>query len=127
MDLYGEVALGVDELDEQRELSFPALVGALAQQFGAVEGDDLGEGLACQWAVADDGFLAGHGTDFPTLADAAVVGFETFEGAKTMAAPDDLEHVVLKEEGIEWWFHSSVEGFSLLGAEKRKKEKLTDP
>ncbi len=58
VDLQGEVAGGVDDLDEQRECIAESLVDVAAYEVGSVLLDHLGEGQAGIGSVDYNGLVA---------------------------------------------------------------------
>ena len=68
MHLNRQVALGVDELDEQRELIAEAAVIVGSQKALALLAHQLVERLALVLALAHHGLAARHAREFPTLA-----------------------------------------------------------
>ena len=72
MNLQGESFPGVKQFDEEREtFRAPAIC---AEQFVAVVGDELAEGMAGQWAVGDDALFLVAVTDFPLSPICRLVG-----------------------------------------------------
>ena len=96
-----EVLPGVDELDQQREFVAETLVVGLAQQCGAVTGQQIREFGTGLGTVRNDGFVAFDPREFPALTDVVLFGFDLFVGGDLLAAPDQgfqnrlkLVHVV---------------------------------
>ena len=68
MDLDAEVALGIDELDQQGQLAMVFLVDLLAEDGLGGFVDDRDEVPTLPLTVADDAGAGGYGTHLPTLA-----------------------------------------------------------
>ena len=88
MHLDREVLARVDELDEQREFVAEAFAVLLAQQAGAVAGDELGERQAGVGALGHHRDVALHARELPAFADAGEVGGDLLVGCDLLAAPE---------------------------------------
>ena len=88
--------MGVDELDEQRELVAEALVVRLSHERWAQGGYYFVERLAVEGASADDGLAARHARQLPALADTLRGIGELFEPCNLISAPQRLF-----EQGLE--------------------------
>ena len=100
MHLYGEVAGGIDELDEQRQLGAIVLEDAIAEEYSAVLDDEAVDAASYEMPIAHVRLAGRHITDLPTLADGLLVGLETLEGSEFVAAPHEFVEVGLEEERI---------------------------
>ena len=69
VDLYREVLLGIDELDEQREFITEALVVLFSDEQSFLFAHQLVETFAFLRAVGHDGLTAADARDLPTLAN----------------------------------------------------------
>ncbi len=102
MHLNGEVAFGIDELDEYGKLGAVFLKDGVAQQQGAIVLGQSGEVDAGQRTVFDNGFAAFHCADFPTLTHWIVIGRQVLHGFKAMAAPNDIVKIVFEQQRVKW-------------------------
>ena len=72
MYLYAQVALGIDELDEQGQLAVVFGVDLRTENGIGGLGHDRDQVVTCKGAIADDAGTGGHSTDLPTLANGLV-------------------------------------------------------
>ncbi len=96
VDLDGEVLAGVEVLEQDGEAAF-GREREVAQEPAAVGRDEVGEGLAFEWAVGDDGAFGGAAAtrgaglgkvgQLPALADALVGGVAGGGQVTAIAAP----------------------------------------
>ena len=86
--LDGEVAVGVDELDEQWKLVAEALVVLRAEEAVLQFSHHLVEVLALILTVGNDRFVTLHAGDFPALAHVLLLDVEVLERNNLIATPD---------------------------------------
>ena len=96
MHLDAEVALGIDELDEQGQLAMILLVDLFAKDGLGSFVDDRDEVPTLPLAVANDAGAGGDGTDLPTLAYGLVRRSKPLIGSELGATPDDGMQIRLK-------------------------------
>ena len=94
--LDAEVTLGIDELDQQGQLTMVFLIDLLAEDGLGVFVDDRDEVPTLPLTIADDAGAGGHGTDLPTLAYGLAGRGEPFVGSELGATPDDGMQIRLK-------------------------------
>ena len=88
MHLDGEVALGIDKLDEQRKLVAEAAVVVPAHELVFQLFHQFVQVPAFVGSFGHNGLTALHAGDFPTLAHLFLVGVQLFERNDFVAAPD---------------------------------------
>ena len=88
MDLDAQVALGIDELDEEGQLAVVFSVDLRTENGIGGLGHDRDEVATCEGAIADDAGAGGHRTDLPTLANGLVGRCQAFVRPELMTAPD---------------------------------------
>ena len=88
VNLHGEVVVGIDELDEEREALAEAIQHAAANKAGAMRADQFVEGCARFGAARHDGAPAFDIGELPALADLTRISGQAFEGANGCAAPE---------------------------------------
>ena len=98
MYLDAEVFLGIDELNEEGQLTMILGVDRLAQNGLGVFGHDRDQVATCEGAIGDDAGTGGYGTDFPAFANGFITGRKAFVGAELTTAPNDGMEVGMEEE-----------------------------
>ena len=88
MHLNAQVALGIDELDQEGQLAVILGVDRLAQNGIGVFGHDRDQVATHKGAIADDAGTRGYRTDLPTLANGLVGRCQALVGAKLRTTPD---------------------------------------
>ena len=86
--LNAQVALGIDELDQEGQLAVILGVDCLAQNGIGVFGHDRDQVATHKGAIADDAGTRGYCTDLPTLANGLVGRCHALVGAKLRTTPD---------------------------------------
>ena len=86
--LYAQVALGIDELDQEGQLAVVLGVDRLAQNGIGVFGHDRDQVATHKGAIADDAGAGGYCTDLPTLANGLVGRRQALVGAKLRTTPN---------------------------------------
>ena len=85
--LDGQILLGIDEFDEQREFAVEAFVVGFAYQCSFVFVDHLCQVLACIGTVGYDGFVARNVRDFPAFAYLCLIAVQMFERNDFFTSP----------------------------------------
>ena len=88
MHLDAQVALGIDELDQEGQLAMVLGVDGLAQDGIRGLGHDRDQVATHKGAIADDAGTRGYCTDLPTLANGLVGRCQALVGAKLRSTPD---------------------------------------
>ena len=100
VDLDAQVALGIDELDEQGQLAMVFLGDLLAEDgFGGFV-DDRDEVPTLPLTVADDAGAGGYGTDLPALAYGLAGRGKPFVGSELGATPDDGMEIGFEQQDL---------------------------
>ena len=89
MHLDAQVALGIDELDQEGQLAVVLGVDGLAQNGIRGLGHDRDQVATCEGTIADDAGTGGYGTDLPALANGVIGRSQALVGAKLVATPDN--------------------------------------
>ena len=94
MDLNGKVAFRVNELDEERE--FVARIGLdfFAYELAFELFYQFGDGLALEFSVGNDGFMALYAGEFPAFADIVLICNDFLIWGDFLAAP---------YHGLQYW------------------------
>ena len=100
MHLDAQVALGIDELHQQGQLTMVSLIDLPAQDGFGLFADDRRQVAARPYAIADDAGAARHRTHLPALAYRFVGRCQTFVGPELMTTPHDGVEVGLEEEWV---------------------------
>ena len=98
--LDAEVALGIDELDEQGQLAMVFRIDRTAKDGLGGFVDDGDEVPTLPGAIADDAGAGGHGTDLPTLAYGLAGRGEPFVGPESGATPDDGVQIGFEQQDL---------------------------
>ena len=88
VNLDGEFALGIDELDQQWEFVAEATVVVCSQQVAFEHGDQFVEFLSLAGTFTHNGLVAFDSGQFPTLTNLVLLAGEVFEGDDFLASPD---------------------------------------
>ena len=97
MNLDAEVAMGVDELDEQGQLPVVLAVDGTAEDVGRGLSNDRHQVATSPRAVGDNAGAGGYGTDLPALANGHIDGRQPLEGAEALTTPDDRVEIGFEE------------------------------
>ena len=97
MNLYTQVALGIDELHEQGQLALVFLVDCLTQDGIGGFADGRGQTSARERAVADDAGAGGYSADLPTLAYGLIGRYQTFIQPELVTTPDNGMQIGFKQ------------------------------
>ena len=100
MDLDAEVATGIDEFDQQGQLTMVFCVDCLAEDGLGGFTDDRDEVPTLPRAIADDAGAGGYGTDLPTLAYGLAGRGEPFVGSELGATPDDGVEIGFEQQDL---------------------------
>ena len=100
MDLDAQVATGIDELDQQGQLTVVFRIDRLAEDGLGGFTDDGDEVPTLPLAIADDAGAGGDGTDLPTLAYGLAGRGEPFVGSELGATPDDGVQIGFEEQDL---------------------------
>ena len=109
MHLYREVALCVNELDEQRHLVVVFFCHLLAENLLGCVSNDRDEVAALPMAVADDAGARWHGAHLPRLTHGRVVVGQLLELDQLMTSPHFLVQDGLEQKWIELRIHAFIE------------------
>ena len=100
MDLDAEVALGIDEFDQQGQLAMVFRIDLLAEDGLGGFVDDRDEVPTLPGAIADDAGAGGYGTDLPTLAYGLAGRGKPFVGSELGATPDDGMEIGFEQQDL---------------------------
>ena len=96
VNLYAQVALGVNELDEQGQLVVILTRHLVAEDFLRPAGDDADQVLAGPGTVGDDTGAGRYGADLPRFPYRFGISGQTLDTGEAVSAPDDMMQVGLK-------------------------------
>ena len=94
MDLNGKVAFRVNELDEERELIARIGIDFLSYELAFELFYQFGDGLAFEFSVGNDGFMALYAGEFPAFADIVLICNDFLIWGDFLAAP---------YHGLQYW------------------------
>ena len=87
--LDGQVAMGINELDEQRETVSIAAIDIVSHEFDAMMAHELSECHAGLHSLGHHRLTTGHCRQFPRLANELITCWQSFEFQQLAAAPKD--------------------------------------
>ena len=105
VNLHTQVALGIDNLDEQRELAAIVLVHLLAHKVETVAVDEVDKRLSLVGTFGHNRNVALNARDFPTLAYVVQVGINALERGNALAAPQHGLEIRLELKWLYILFH----------------------
>ena len=100
MDLNAEVALSINELHQQGELTMIFVVDSYAEDFFGMLIDDRYQVFAFPWSIANDAGAGRHCADFPTFADRLRRGFLALVKPELVATPYHWMQIRFKKKRI---------------------------
>ena len=95
MDLNGEVAFRVNEFDQERELVARIGIDFFAYELAFELLHQFGDGLALEFSVGNDGFMALYAGKFPAFADIMLICNDFLIWSDFLAAP---------YHSLQYWF-----------------------
>lgn len=100
VDLDAQVALGIDELDQQGQLAMVFRIDGFAEDGLGGFTDDGDEVPTLPGAIADDAGAGGDGTDLPALAYGLAGRGKPFVGSELGATPDDGMEIGFEQQDL---------------------------
>ena len=97
MDLDAQVALRINELDQERQLAVVSSIDSLAKDGLGEFADDRNEVTPFPLTIGDDAGAPKDSTDFPAFTNGISGGRQAFVGAKLATAPDNRVEIGLEK------------------------------